>query len=221
MVLSCSLRDFLSPLGMEIRLGLCKRIFYFFFFPLPPLFSMFVVQIDLFGNLIWIFFLLHDQGIFFFTTRCITEHRRLSHGFLAVENSGKALFSNWQKRKIVVYGYFWSLALVSRNSALKMKTYPWTLAAFNDIMDNYQLEDWWIWWKSSCDLSSVCWLDCCMNLFFSLRKFSHDSRVNYCLPLLALCDWYARLTWLLIKVAGKTITTFDILGMLSLLFGIS
>lgn len=34
MVLSCSLRDFLSPLGMEIRLGLCKRIFYFSFFPL-------------------------------------------------------------------------------------------------------------------------------------------------------------------------------------------
>lgn len=37
MVLSCSLRDFLSPLGMEIRLGLCKRIFYFSFFP-PLLF---------------------------------------------------------------------------------------------------------------------------------------------------------------------------------------
>lgn len=32
MVLSCALRDFLSPLGKEIRLGLCKRIFYFRFF---------------------------------------------------------------------------------------------------------------------------------------------------------------------------------------------
>lgn len=55
MVLSCSLRDFLSPLGMEIRLGLCKRIFYFSF-SLLCFFFMFVVQDDLFGNLIWIFF---------------------------------------------------------------------------------------------------------------------------------------------------------------------
>lgn len=53
--------------------------------------------------------------------------------------------------------------------------------------------------------------------FLHSAKFRHQSGVNYCLSRLTLCDWYARLTWLLIKVAGKAITTSDILGMLCLL----
>lgn len=54
--------------------------------------------------------------------------------------------------------------------------------------------------------------------FFHLTKFSHQSiRVNYFLSCLTLCDWCARLTWLLIKVAGKVIITSDILSMLCLL----
>ncbi len=115
----------------------------------------------------------------------------------------------------MVSSYFYPLDLVN----FEMKTYHWILAAFNDIkMDNYQLEDWWVSRRSSCDLSSVCWLDYCMNLHFSMQQslvISH--RVNYCLSCLTLCDWYARLSWLLIKAADKAIITFDILGMLRLL----
>lgn len=90
MVLSCSLRDFLSPLGMEIRLGLCKRIFYFSFFPSSAFFFMFVVQNDLFGNLIWIFFFLPDNGIFFSSLFAVTQ--TFVPWILAVEILERSLF---------------------------------------------------------------------------------------------------------------------------------
>lgn len=76
MVLSCSLHNFLSLLGIEIRLGLCKRIFYFSFFlpwPPPPFFSMFDVQNDLFWKFNWIFvFFSVTTAFFFFFAMCYT-----------------------------------------------------------------------------------------------------------------------------------------------------
>lgn len=76
-----------------------------------------------------------------------------------------------------------------------MKTCHWTLAAFTNEMDNCQWEDWWVLWRSRCDLRLICSLDCCMNRHFStLTKFSHQSiRVNYflsCLTLWLMCQTY-------------------------------
>ena len=215
MVLSCSLRDFLSPLGMEIRLGLCKRIFYFSFFPPLLFFFMFVVQNDLFGNLIWIFFFSLTTAFFSFAV-CCNRTQTFVPWILAVENSGKALFFRLEGGENL--GFQLRLSFGHSQQKFNLKTYRWTLTAFSDIkMDNYQLEVWWILWRSSCDLSSVSWLDYCMNLHFSTQQSLVISQELIIASRLTLCDWSAGLTWLLIKVAGKAITTSDILGMLCLL----
>lgn len=91
MVLSCSLRDFLSPLGMEIRLVLCKRIFHFSFSPLCYFF-MFVVHSDLFGNLIWIFSL-PDNNSFFSLLFAVTQNTDFIPWILTMETPGKNLFT--------------------------------------------------------------------------------------------------------------------------------
>lgn len=101
----------------------------------------------------------------------------------------------------------------------EMKTYAehWLLSRtlkWIIKMDSCQLEDWQDIWRSSCDFSSVCRLDNCMNLHFSTQQSLVISlRVNNCLSCLTLYDWHARLARLLIKVADEAITIFDILGM--------
>lgn len=78
---------------------------------------MFVVQNDLFGNLIWIFFFfLPDNGIFFSSLFAVTQ--TFVPWILAVEILERSLFSDWKKEKIMVSSYIYPLALVSRNSTL-------------------------------------------------------------------------------------------------------
>lgn len=171
---------------------------------------MFVVQNDLFGNLIWIFFSLPDNGIFFLRCCCNTDicPMDFSSGEL-----WKGPFFWLEEGENCGFQLLLPFGPGQQKFSFEMKTYCWTLAAFIDIkMDNYQLEDWWILWRSSCDLS---WLNYCINLHFSTqRSLVISLRVNYCLLFDSL--WLIFKTWLLIKVAGKAITTFDILGMLCL-----
>lgn len=140
MVLSCSLRDFLSPLGMEIRLGLCKRIFFFSFFP-PLLFFMFVVQDDLFGNLIWIFFSL-TTAFFFNSLFAVTQNTDICPMDVNRGEFWKCPIFRLEEGKNRGFKLLLPFILFSKNSSFEMKTYHRTLAAFNNSnMDNYQLED--------------------------------------------------------------------------------
>lgn len=130
-------------------------------------------------------------------------------------------FSDWKKKKIVVSNYFYPLALIRRNSALKWRPIleHWLLSLkLKWIIINWRTDRFngeaAVTWVQSGD-STIVWI---FIIFPHSAKFSHQSvRVNYFLSCLTLCDWYARLTWLLIKVVSKAITTFDILGMLCLL----
>lgn len=195
MVLSCSLRDFLSPPGMEIRLGLCKRIFYFS----PPAFFLFFSFFFHVPCPKWpfrksnlYFFFSPWQRLFFSSLFAVSQ--TFVPWIFAVENSGKAFFSVGRK-KIMVSSYVYPFDPDQQNFSFEMKTFHWTLApVYNIKMDLYQLSDWWVLQRSSCDLSSLCWLNHCMKTLLHSAKFSHQSiRDRYCRLCLRACDWYARL----------------------------
>lgn len=159
MVLSCSLHDFLSPLGVEIRLGFWKRIFYSTFF-LPGLFFflMFSVQNDLFGNLIWIFFPSSFLTAFFFLLFAVTRNKDVCPmDFKRGETWNGYFFQiRMKKIKIMAHSFFYPSTLINR-FILEMKSYHWTLAVLKDFkMDIYSLENWWLSWRSGRDSNSPC-----------------------------------------------------------------
>lgn len=98
MVLSCSVYGFLSPSGLEIRLRLCKRIFYFSFFPLLGIFpsclllrtTFSVIQFGLFFP--WHFF--SCCSIWYKTDICPLV-------FSTRELREMPFFSNWKDKFIV------------------------------------------------------------------------------------------------------------------------
>lgn len=193
MVLSCSLRDFLFPLGMEIRLGLWKRIFYFSFLPL--LFSHVLCPEWPFrkSNLDFFFFL-PDNAVFFFTIWCNTEQRCLSNGFSKRRNLERPFF-RLKGGENLGFESPPCFDPVQQKFNFAMKTYYWTLAAFSDIqMDNYQSDDWWIFMEEQLwlEFSLLSWLLYKSSLLH-LEKFRRQSRVTYRLSHLTLSDWYARL----------------------------
>lgn len=123
---------------MEIRLGLCKRIFYFSFFPYSAFF-MFIVQNDLFGNLIWIFSSLTTA--FFLAICCSTDICPMDF------SSGefwRCAHSYWgKKEKITVSSYSHPLAPISRNSTLKRRpvTEHWLLSVTKWITIIWRIDE--------------------------------------------------------------------------------
>lgn len=196
MVLSCSLRDFLSPPGMEIRLGLCKRIFYFSFFPLLGLFFFFFhvpcPKWPFRKSNLYFFFSPWQRLFFFFAICCITDICPMD---FCSREFWKGFFFSVGRKKIIVSSYVYPFDPDQQNFSFEMKTFHWTLApVYNIKMDLYQLSDWWVLQRSSCDLSSLCWLNHCMKTLLHSAKFSHQSiRDRYCRLCLRACDWYARL----------------------------
>lgn len=165
MVLSCSLRDFLSPLGMEIRLGLCKRIFYFSFF--PPLLFFHVrcpgwpfrkSNLDFFFSLTTAFFSLF----------AVTQNTDVCPMDFSSGEFWKCSFFRLEEEENHGFHLHLPFGPAQQKFNIEMKTYPWTLAAFNMKMDNYQLEDWWVSWRSSCDLISACFDSTIVWLFIAL-----------------------------------------------------
>lgn len=84
---------------------------------------MFVVQNDLFGNLIWIFFFLPDHGIFFFQYLLYHRTQTFVPWILAVENSREALFFKLEEEE----NHGLQLFLIGPSQQkfnFKIKTYP-------------------------------------------------------------------------------------------------
>lgn len=144
MVLSCSLRDFLSPPGMEIRLGLCKRIFYFSFFP-PWLSFFFHVRCPkwpLRKSNLYFFFSLTKA---FFFLRYLLYHRHLSCGFLQSRILERPFFFfRLQEGENHGFQLFLPSGPNQQKFNFEMKPFHRTLARLYNIkMDLYQLMDWW------------------------------------------------------------------------------
>lgn len=128
-------------------------------------------------------------------------------------------FSDWKKKKIMVSTYIYPLALLSRNSTLRWRPIPehWLLSTWKWITINLRTDGFH-------GEAAVTWFQPVLtrlsydSSLLHPSNFSHQSiRAHHCLSCLTVCNWYTRLTQLLIKVAGKAGTTSDILGMLCLL----
>lgn len=193
MVLSCSLRDFLSPLGMEIRLGLWKRIFYFSFLP-PLLFSHVLCPEWPFrkSNLDFFFSSL-TTAFFFFLLFAVTQNKDVCPVDFRSGETWKGRFSDLKKVKIMVSSYFDPSTPVSRNSTFKRRpitehwlhsmTLKWiTIGGLMDFKEKQ------LWLEFSL-LNRLLY----KSSFLHSAKFSRQSRVNYRLSLVWLGDWYARL----------------------------
>lgn len=168
MVLSCSLRDFLFPLGMEIRLGLWKRIFYFSFLPL--LFSHVLCpewpfrksNLDFFFSLTTAFF------VFFSLLFGVTQNKDVCPMDFQRGETWKDLFSDLKEVKILVSSHPLPSTPFSRNSISKWRpiTEHWLHSVTLKWITINRTTDGFLW-RSSCDLSSVCWVDSCINLHYS------------------------------------------------------
>lgn len=134
---------------------------------------MFSVQNDLFGNLIWIFFFFfspqqrHFLFFFSFTIWCNTEQRCLSNGFSKRRNLERPFF-RLQGGENLGFGHLLLSTPLSRNSILKWRPIPehWLHSVTLKWITINRTTDGFLW-RSSCDLSSVCWVDSCINLHYS------------------------------------------------------
>lgn len=156
---------------------------------------MFVVQNDLYGNLICIFFLSLTKAFFFSSLFAVSQ--TFVPWIFAVENSGKAFFFFCQiigRRKSWFPVVFTLLAPISRNSTLKWRpfTKPWLIS----ITSKWIYISWWIdgfyreaavTWAQSVDSTTV-WKLCStlQSLAISLYELAIASCV--CQPVTDMQD---------------------------------
>lgn len=134
---------------------------------------MFSVQNDLFGNLIWIFFFffLPNNGIFCFFFPLlfgVTQNKDVCPMDFQRGETWKDLFFRLQGGENLGFGHLLLSTPLSRNSILKWRPIPehWLHSVTLKWITINRTTDGFLW-RSSCDLSSVCWVDSCINLHYS------------------------------------------------------